>query len=264
MKIVFIGAKEFSARALRNLIDMQVQIVGVCTLQESGGDADYVNLATIADSARIPVRYTPDVNSIESVTWIAGLKPDIIFCFGWSRLLKKELLGLPQLGVLGFHPAPLPANRGRHPIVWTIVLGLEETASTFFFMDEGVDSGDILSQEFLKISETDDAGSLYEKISQLAVEQIKQFIPELEQGICKRRKQDTRKANNWRKRVKADGCIDWRMSAMSIHNLVRGLTHPYAGAHFKCDGREIKVWRSELEMKVSKNLEPGKVLEVFA
>jgi len=64
------------------------------------------------------------------------------------QINPKESLDLPHLGVIDFHPAALPANRGRHPIIWALVLGLQETASTFFFMDEGADSGDIISQEF--------------------------------------------------------------------------------------------------------------------
>ena len=146
MRVLFIGAVEFSYRALKELIDMQVHLVGVCTLDQSTFNSDHVNLRPIADKKNIPVRYTPDINSESNLCWIQDLKPDVIFCFGWSRLIQKDLLDLPNLGVIGFHPAALPANRGRHPIIWALVLGLQETASTFFFMDEGADSGDIISQ----------------------------------------------------------------------------------------------------------------------
>ena len=88
-------------------------------------------------------------------------------------------MDLPLLGVIGFHPAALPANRGRDPIIWALVLGLQETASTFFFMDEGADSGDIISQEYLIITDSDDAGILYEKITQTALKQLREFVPRL-------------------------------------------------------------------------------------
>ena len=90
----------------------------------------------------IPVRYTPSINSEEVIGWISDLAPDVIFCFGWSQLFKKKLLNIASLGVIGFHPALLPANRGRHPLIWSLILGLKETGSSFFFMDEGADSGD--------------------------------------------------------------------------------------------------------------------------
>ena len=261
MRVVFIGAVKFSARALEVLIDMPIQLVGVCTLKESTFNTDHVDLRPIAEKKNIPVRYTPDINSEANLSWIRSLEPEAIFCFGWSRLIRKNLLDLPPLGVIGFHPAALPANRGRHPIIWALVLGLQETASTFFYMDEGADSGDIISQEYLIITDSDDAGILYEKITQTALKQLREFVPRLAQGNCQRMLQDTTRANVWRKRGKPDGCIDWRMAAISIQNLVRGLSRPYVGAHFECEGEEIKVWRTSVEKDALENIEPGKVLE---
>tara|TARA_Y100001934_G_scaffold213102_1_gene252313 strand:- start:109 stop:519 length:411 start_codon:yes stop_codon:yes gene_type:complete len=132
MKIVFIGAVKFSEKALQKLINMRAQVVGVCTLEASSFNSDHVDLTQVACTAAVPVRYTPDINSQETFNWIAALKPDILFCFGWSRLIKKPLLHLAPLGVVGYHPALLPSNRGRHPLIWAIVLGLRETGSTFF------------------------------------------------------------------------------------------------------------------------------------
>ena len=83
------------------------------------------------------------------------------------------------MGIVGYHPAALPSNRGRHPLIWALVLGLTETASTFFFMDEGADSGDILDQRPVSILPSDDAKSLYERISQVAISQIRDFVPRL-------------------------------------------------------------------------------------
>lgn len=107
--------------------------------------------------------------------WLRELHPDYIYCFGWSYLLRKEILDLPKCGVIGFHPAALPHNRGRHPIIWVLVLGLNRKASTLFFMDEGADSGDILSQKTVLVYETDTAFTLYERITGTALEQLEQF-----------------------------------------------------------------------------------------
>jgi len=164
--------------------------------------------------------------------------------------------------VVGFHPAALPANRGRHPLIWALVLGLEETASTFFFMDQGADSGDILSQRSIRISGDDDAGTLYGKITESALGQLEEFVPTLAAGCFQRIPQDHRKANTWRKRGKKDGKIDWRMSSRSIHNLVRGLARPYVGAHFEIPEGEVIVWKTEMVDGFPENMEPGKVLDV--
>lgn len=261
MRIVFIGAVEFSLRTLKHLLDIKAEIVGVCTLHKSKFNADHVDLSIISEAYKIPWFYANDINSAEALSWIQGKSPDVIFCFGWSKLLKQELLELAPLGVVGFHPAALPTNRGRHPLIWALVLGLEKTASTFFFMDSGTDNGDILSQREIIISNGDDANTLYDKVTRDALEQIEEFLPQLALGTFQRHPQDQRLANTWRKRCSTDGKIDWRMSAHSIHNLVRGLTKPYAGAHFIVDEQEIKIWKTAVVSgDIPRNIEPGKVL----
>jgi methionyl-tRNA formyltransferase len=262
MRIVFIGTVGFSLSALERLVSLGADIVGVCTLRESKFNSDHVDLSQISTLHRIPWIYANEINSVESIKWIKEKSPDVIFCFGWSKLLKQDLLELPPLGVVGFHPAALPANRGRHPLIWALVLGLKKTASTFFFMDADADAGDILSQYEVEISEEDDASSLYEKVTQIALYQIEEFLPKISLNTYQRHSQDERFANSWRKRGIRDGLIDWRMSAKSIHNLVRGLAKPYIGASFFVDGQEVKVWKAQLINDAPLNIEPGKVLAV--
>ena len=129
-------------------------------------------------------------------------------------------------------------------------------------MDKGADSGDILSQQSVSISDMDDARTLYDKVSKTALNQIEKFVPTLANTSFKRYPQDNTKASYWRKRGLLDGQIDWRMSAQTIHNLVRGLTKPYVGAHFNSDGKDIKVWKSETVDENTQNIEPGKILSV--
>ena len=264
MRIVFIGAVRFSASMLDVLLDMKAEIVGVCTLSRAPANADHADLGNQARRVGIPVLDTPDINAEDAIEWIRGLAPDVIFCCGWSRLIKRELLGLTPLGVVGYHPAALPANRGRHPLIWALALGLKETASTFFFMDEGADSGDIVSQMPVPIHAEDDATSLYERITETASLQIRELVSALVSNRVDRRPQNDSGANNWRKRGRVDGQIDWRMGASSIHNLVRALAKPYPGAHFMYQGCEFKVWKSEVVPEARRNLEPGKVLAVGA
>ena len=204
MRIVFIGAVKFSEQALNKLVEIKSSIVGVCTLENSNFNSDHVDLSPLCRKNNIPVRYTPSINSEEVIDWISDLAPDVIFCFGWSRLIKKTLLNIAPLGVIGFHPALLPANRGRHPLIWSLTLGLKESGSSFFFMDEGADSGDILSQRNVSISEMDDAGTLYDKVSKTALNQIEQFVPTLANTTFQRYPQDHSKASYWLKRARLD------------------------------------------------------------
>lgn len=256
------GAVRFSGKMLETLIDMQADVVGVCTLERAPFNADHLDLSGIAAAAGIPVRYTPDINSADVVAWVSSLRPDVVFCVGWSRLIRSPMLTLAPLGVVGYHPAALPANRGRHPLIWALALGLKQTGSTFFVMDEGADSGDILSQRVLAIEESDDAKRLYERMIDVAAEQLIELVSALQNGTVVRMPQNQVHANYWRKRSATDGEIDWRMTAESIHNLIRALARPYPGAHFAFNGGAIKVWRSETIPDPRHNIEPGKVLTV--
>jgi len=262
MKIFFIGSIQFSEKILIHLIKIKANIKGVYTLKSSKNNSDHIDLTNICVKNNIPCKYTDNINSDESLDWIKSFEPDIIFCFGWSRLLKNELLTLASLGVLGYHPTLLPANRGRHPIIWSLVLGLDETASTFYFMDKDADSGNILSQYPISIKMNDNANSLYNKLIITAIKQINEFLPNLESNNYDCIIQDHSKANYWRKREIKDGQIDWRMTAQAIYNLVRGLSKPYPGAHFLFKGKNIKVLETKIVSDNKKNIEPGKVLLV--
>lgn len=263
MRIVYIGNVDFSYECLKTIIHLQGDVVGVVTKKENAYNSDFKNLSEIAMNNNIPYCYFENINSFETIEWIKQLKPDIIFCFGISSLIKEELLNIAPMGVVGFHPALLPYNRGRHPIIWAIVLGLKETGSTFFFMDRGADSGDILSQEKINISEDDDATSLYCKIKNIAQEQIKVFLPQLINGTYKREIQNHEKANYWRKRSFKDGQIDWRMGKRSIINLVKALNKPYPGATFVYKDENVVVWKVREHVCENENIESGKIIKII-
>jgi len=262
MRIVYIGTVEFSRKALEKLIQLKADIVGVLTMEDSAYNADFADLSELCKKHGISCMFVKDINAQQSQEWIKDKRPDIVFCFGLSQILKNNILKIAPKGVLGYHPAKLPSNRGRHPLIWALALGLEKTASTFFFMDEGVDSGDILSQEDIGIEYSDNAHTLYRKITETALRQIESFLPKLEGNNYSRITQDDSRANNWRKRGQDDGRIDFKMNSRSIYNLVRALTKPYIGAHLLYKGKEIKVWAATEEDYGSVNIEYGKVLEI--
>jgi len=263
LRIVFIGTVAHSRACLSHLIQMNAGLVGVGSQPGTTYNSDFARLDDLAKAATIPYFPTKAINASETIEWIRAQAPDVIFCFGWSQLIRAELLNLAPLGVVGYHPAMLPKNRGRHPLIWALVLGLEQTGSTFFFMDDGADSGDILSQQVISIAPDDDAGNLYQKMTYTALAQIGTFLPHLEQGTYQRLPQDHSLANSWRKRSATDGRIDWRMPTSAIYNLVRALARPYPGATFTHEGRDITVWKTRPEpSETPSNLEPGQVLGV--
>ena len=267
MRILFIGCVESSAILLEELINHGKNICSVVTKEKSSFNADFVDLKDISVKYDIPCFYFSRGNDDALNEFIREYAPDLIYCFGWSHLLREETLKLPKIAAIGFHPAALPMNRGRHPLIWTLVLGLKETASTFFYMTKTADDGDILSQELLKINNSDTARTLYNKILDIAKDQVIKFTNDFENNCAYRKKQDISNSNNWRKRNLKDGCIDFRMGAQTIYNLVRALTKPYVGAHFFYNGKEYKVWNTKVipdDAGLYCNIEFGKVLEVYS
>jgi methionyl-tRNA formyltransferase len=261
MRIVFIGTVLFSKFSLVKLIEIGANVVGVITRDRSSFNADFDDLLPVCEINNIPYKCVNDVNHPNNINWIKNKEPDVIYCFGWSSLIKEDLLNVTPLGVIGFHPAALPNNRGRHPLIWALALGLKQTASTFFKMDKGADTGDIISQECVEILETDDALSLYNKIVAVALIQITSFTKELQDGTLKAIKQP-KEGNSWRKRGIADGKIDFRMNSLTIYNLVRALTRPYVGAHIELNNEIVKIWKAKPINWEENNIEPGKILKV--
>lgn len=261
MKIAVIGCVQFS-QAMTEALESTpgIELAGIVTRRASMVNADFQSLEPIGTRLGVPVLIADGMAQDAMAAWLAARSPQAIFCVGWSSLLKPPMLKAASQGVIGYHPVLLPANRGRHPIIWALALGLAETGSTFFAMDEGADSGDILSQERVPIGPDDDAASLYRRLTETARGQIVRLAADLAAGRAERRPQDPARANAWRKRGPLDGRIDWRMSADAIHNLVRALARPYVGAHCDWQGRACKVWRTQPAGAAAANLEPGKVL----
>lgn len=264
MRIVFIGCVESSYAFLEALTDNSADICGVITKRKSKFNSDFKELTPICEKYGIPYIFVDNINDSESKQFIKDLEPDIGYCFGWSQLISKELMEYFPQGIIGYHPAELPRNRGRHPIIWALALGLEQTASTFFRMDCTADTGDILSQELVCIHYDDDARSLMDRLLEVGGLQVVKLTKELETNSVVAKSQNTLQGNTWRKRGIVDGRIDWRMSCESIYNLVRALTRPYVGAHFEKDGAEIKVWKVKaIHTNDFYNIEPGKIISVL-
>lgn len=263
MRILLIGCVKSSELFLRKLIEIKADVVGVITKQESKFNADYVDIGQICREQGIDYLYVKNINDISSKEYIRSKNVDLVLCLGWSQILDEEVLSIPKLGSIGFHPAELPNNRGRHPLIWALVLGLTKTASTLFLMDATADTGQIVSQRYVDIDYWDDAASLYDKIMQQAVVQLEEVLCHSQDNNLKVISQSLEEGNTWRKRGKDDGKIDWRMSSSSIYNLVRALTRPYVGAHFIFLGQEYKVWKvREIKQSGYENIEPGKVVQV--
>jgi methionyl-tRNA formyltransferase len=261
-RYVFIGSVKYSAFCLEALLRMGIDIVDIlCPAREvSEFNSDYYDLGRLAKKFNRKVTYFKNIRDVKGL--IEKDRPDIIFVLGFSQIIPKDILKIPVIGCIGSHPAELPRNRGRHPIIWAIANGMKKSAITLFWIDEGVDAGDIWAQKRFRIDDSDDAKAVYEKVERLSVGLLRKNIPYLEKGKMRRIRQEAGKATYWRKRTRKDGEIDWRMSSKRIHDLVRALTRPYPGAGCAHKGKEVKIWKTRIIGKGEKfrDAEPGKVL----
>ncbi len=263
-RYLFIGSVAYSAGCLEAMLKMEMNIAGIMCPEKSvcAFNSDYTDLGPVAAAYGKDVYYFGRI--ADEREYIYSRKADIIFVLGLSQIIPQEILRAAAIGCIGSHPALLPQNRGRHPIVWALVNGLKKSGVTLFWINERVDSGDIWAQREFVITEEDNAQSIYTKATELTVDILKQKIPELERDVIYRTAQDHTQANYWRKRTEQDGEIDWRMSSERIHNLVRGLSRPYPGAHCVVQGKKCPVWQTRIlpsDVQLS-NIEPGKIIAV--
>jgi methionyl-tRNA formyltransferase len=179
---------------------------------------------------------------------------DWLFIIGWSQIANKRLLNTPKLGVLGMHPTLLPKGRGRASIPWAIIKGLEETGVTLFRLDEGVDTGPILSQYKIPLTDSTTATELYASVNNAHVNLITDIVPKMLNESIKLKEQDNSSATEWESRVPTDGEVDLKGSVVTAERLVRATTKPYPGAFIMINGQKHIVWKARLASEHSENL----------
>jgi len=172
---------------------------------------------------------------------IKELNPDFIFVVGWSQLINKEIINASKKGTIGFHTSKLPKDRGRSTIAWQISEGYTETALTIFYISEGIDNGDIITQENIKIEQNDYVKDILSKINQSTYNLLKTYFPLLLSGKAPRIKQDETQASYRRLRTDNDSLINWNSNTDKIYNLIRAVSFPYPKAWTLYKGEKIKI-----------------------
>ena len=227
------------------------------SLSYSGGEVD---LAKICKKNKLIYKKVININSKETFKWISKINYDYIFCIGFSQLIKGPLLNNNKNKIIGFHPTDLPYNKGRHPIIWSVILGLKKSAISFFIINKKADSGKIILKKNFNITENSSSTFIYKKITSLVLNNLENLKVSLKNKISI--KKDKRIIeNSWRKREFEDGVIDWRMSASNIYRHYLALTNPYPNVSFKYKKKFYKIKKCTL-IKTSRhtNLEPGKII----
>jgi len=262
MRVLAFAYHNIGYECLKALIQSNEEIVGVVTHEDDPDEEIWFqSVAELARTNGLSV-FTPDnPNAAEFINLLRGLNPELILSFYYRKLLSKEILRIPRLGGLNLHGSLLPKYRGRAPVNWVLVNGEKETGVTLHYMVERADAGDIVAQRTVPIDLDDTALSLYGKLTNAAVELLKETYPLLKVGKAPRIPQDPRLASKFGARGPKDGRINWESSALSVYNLIRAVTHPYPGAFTLLDGKKLYLWKAVLNSQSSsaKKGIPGRV-----
>lgn len=264
MKIVFMGTPDFSVNALENIVKAGHDVVGVITQPDKpkgrGGKMQYTPVKEKALELGLDVYQPQRVKEPEFIEKLKEMNPDAIVVIAFGQILPKEILDMPKYGCINVHASLLPKYRGAAPIQWAVIDGEKETGVTTMYMNEGLDTGDIIDKVVVPIDKKETGGSLFDKLAIEGGKLILKTLIELENGTAVRTPQDDSKSNYAGMINKQLGKIDFNKSANEIERLIKGL-NPWPSAYTKMDGKTLKIWDADVDDSENDSA-PGTITEV--
>lgn len=247
MKIVFMGTPDFARDSLEAIYNAKYEIPAVVTVPDKpkgrGMKLIPCEVKEYAIEKGIKV-YQPEKlrENKEIVDILKNINPDVICVVAYGKIIPKEILEIPKYGCINVHPSLLPKYRGSAPIQWAILNGDKETGVTTMYLDEGMDSGDIILQTKTKINKDETSGELWNRLSKIGADLLIKTLEKIENKTAPRIKQP-KEFTLAPMLEKSQAKIDWEnKTAEEIKNLVRGL-NPIMGAYSVLNEKKIKFWK---------------------
>lgn len=264
MKIVFMGTPDFAVGALESLVEAGHEVAAVVTQPDKpkgrGKEMQQTPVKECAIKHGIEVFQPVKIKTPEAVEVLRSYGADLFVVAAFGQILSKEILDMPKFGCVNIHASLLPKYRGAAPIQWAILNGEKETGVTIMQMNEGLDTGDMLTKVIVPIEDTDTGESLFDKLAEAGAKLLIETIPQIEAGTLQPQVQDDSLSTYARMIKKEMGLIDWKKEAVVLERLVRGMNSwPSAYTHF--NGKTLKIWEASVEPS-EKRAEPGTVVEV--
>ena len=263
LKIIFMGTPDFAKESLEAIYNKKYDIIAVVTNPDKPKGRGMKMLPSPVKEFALEKNlkiYQPEKirKNVEFIEELKNMNPDVICVVAYGKILPKEILEIPKLGCINVHGSLLPQYRGAAPIQWSVINGDKETGVTTMYMDEGMDTGDMILKKKVEIGENETTGELWEKLSKIGGELLVETLDQIERGIAPREKQ----GDNFTVAPMLDkniAKIDWEnKTAKEIKDLVRGL-NPIMGAYTFLNGKKIKFWRvdvaSSKEVFVGSNMD---------
>jgi len=264
MNIVFLGTPEFAVPSLARIIQSKHRVVAVVTGVDKpigrGQKLAPTPVKKYALEQQLPVLTPTRLKDEKLIGDLKLLQADLFVVVAF-RILPVELFTIPPYGTINLHGSLLPKYRGAAPINWAIINGETETGVTTFFIEERVDVGDLILQRSMSIGLEETAGDVHDRMCQIGAELLIETIDLIDQGSVVRQKQQGE--ISLAPKITKETCrIDWSKDAVSIHNLVRGLS-PFPRATTTYKGQELKICCVKTEDNVMfADTTPGKIITV--
>lgn len=265
LRVVYMGTPDFAVPALRALIDSHHDVVGVFTQPDRergrGKKVQPTPVKRVAVRHDIPVYQPESVKAEDAYEQLAEWEPDVTVVAAYGQILPERVLDLPRLGSVNIHASLLPKYRGAAPINWCLVRGEDRTGVTMMKMDEGLDTGPILTAESIEIPELMTAEELHDELAELGAEMIVDALDRYAAGELEPTPQDDEKSSYAPMLSKKDGRVDWTEGARQVADHIRGF-NPWPGA-FTFHDQEDNSHRIKLHLaRVADDGEggPGEVL----
>ncbi len=260
-KIIFMGTPTFAGPVLSGLINNYQVILVVTQPDKEVGRKKEVIISPIKELAlknNIPLFQPEKIK--EDYQLIIDLKPDLIVTCAYGQIIPKAILDCPKDGCVNVHASLLPALRGGAPIHKALIEGHQKTGITIMWMDEGMDSGDIIAQAEYIIKATDNVGILHDILSEMGSKLLLEVLPDIFSGNAPRIKQDQTKVTYAYNIKRAEEHLDFNQSSEAIANQIRGL-NPWPLANFILNNQEFKVLDCYYTL-TKHETPPGVVVEV--
>lgn len=261
MKIVFMGTPDFAVPVLKGLIE-NYNVVGVVSQPDK--EVGRKRILTPTEVKRVALEYGIEVFQPKKIREdfldILKLEPDIIVTCAYGQIIPKEVLDYPRLGCINVHGSLLPKFRGGAPIHHAIIDGEIETGVTIMYMDEKMDSGDIISQKVIKIEDSDTVDILWDKLSIMGRDLLLETLPSIINGTNERIKQDEEKVTFGFNIKREEEHLNFSKTSRDVFNHIRGLSS-VPGAYAIIDDKEMKIYSSAILDKNYKG-ECGEIVDV--
>jgi len=273
MRVLFLGTPGFavpSLQALLNFSNPDYELVGVISQPDRpagrGQRLTPPPVKILAEQSGLPVFQSERLrDDPDALQFLRERDPQLMVVVAFGQILTSEFFEYPKLGTLNVHASLLPKYRGAAPITHTLINGETQTGVTIMKIDEGMDTGDIVSQDTVDVEENTTQGELEDLLAHKGAQLLIETLPPYAKGELRPQPQDHDKATYAPRMAKQDAQIDWNRSAPEIHNWIRALNPwPTAAAHFH--GKKVKIWCSqqvgEGEADSRPAGQPGAILEL--